>query len=206
SFIFFSRNDPKRNTFERFIPTIACQIAIAIPEIRPRIEFVIESNPTIFDKSLATQFKSLIIHPLKDLITSGFFSNPDTGPRLIIIDGLDECVDPKAQNMILRVLADALRADKLPLVFLIASRPEQQIQLTFNSPSLAGLWKSLVLDDTYKPDNDIRTFLVDSFQEIKSTHPHHQYIPSNWPSNSNIAHLIKKSSGQFIYASIVIKY
>ncbi|KAF9476829.1 hypothetical protein BDN70DRAFT_949736 [Pholiota conissans] len=203
---FFGRADPKRNTAERFISTIACQIAIAIPEIRPQVEVVIERDPTIFDKSLTTQLQSLIIHPLRDLSASGFFSNPDTSLRLVIIDGLDECVDPKAQSMILRALADALRAHKLPLIFLIASRPEQNIQLTFNSTSLAGLWKSLVLDDTYKPDDDIRTFLVDSFREIKSTHPHHRHIPSDWPSASNIEHLIEKSSGQFIYASVVIKY
>ncbi|KAF9472765.1 hypothetical protein BDN70DRAFT_886608, partial [Pholiota conissans] len=203
---FFGRSDPTRNTFKPLVPTIACQIAIAIPEIRPLVELVIERDPIIFEKSIATQLQSLIIHPLMDLVASGFFSNPETSPRLIIIDGLDECVDPKMQSMILRTIADALRARKLPLVFLIASRPEQTIQLTFNSDSLAGLWKSLVLDDTYKPDDDIRTFLVDSFQEIKSTHPHRKYIPNDWPSESNIDHLIKKSSGQFIYASVVIKY
>ncbi|KAF9472761.1 hypothetical protein BDN70DRAFT_968449, partial [Pholiota conissans] len=203
---FFGRSDPTRNTFKPLIPTIACQIAITLPEIRPQVEFVIERDPTIFDKSIATQLQYLIIHPLKDLIASGFFSNPETSPRLIIIDGLDECADPKEQSMILRTLADALRAHTLPFIFLISSRPEQNIQLTFNSTSLAGLWKSLVLDDKYKPDDDIRTFLVDSFQEIKSIHPHHRHIPSDWPSASNIKHLIKKSSGQFIYASVVIKY
>ncbi|KAF9472352.1 hypothetical protein BDN70DRAFT_971235, partial [Pholiota conissans] len=203
---FFGRSDPTRNTFKPLIPTIACQIAVAIPEIRPLVELVIERDPIIFDKSIATQLQSLIIHPLKDLSASGFFSNPEINPRLIIIDGLDECNDPKAQSMILRALADAIRAQKLPLIFIIARRPEQNIQLTFNSDSLAGLWKSLVLDNTYKPNDDIRTFLVDSFQEIKSTHPHHQYIPNDWPSESNINHLIKKSSGQFLYASVVVRY
>ncbi|KAF9473718.1 hypothetical protein BDN70DRAFT_997515 [Pholiota conissans] len=203
---FFSHSDPARNTFKPLIPTIACQIAIAIPEIRPVVELVIERDPFIFDKSIATQLQSLVIHPLKDLVASGFFANLETSPRLVIIDGLDECDDPKMQSMILRTLADALRSQKLPLIFLIASRPEQNIQLTFNSKSLAGLWKSLVLDSTYKPSDDIRTFLVDSFQEIKSTHPLHTYIPNDWPSESNIDHLITKSSGQFIYASVVIKY
>ncbi|KAF9471059.1 hypothetical protein BDN70DRAFT_888495, partial [Pholiota conissans] len=203
---FFSHSDPTRNTFKPLIPTIACQIAVAIPEIRPLVELAIEHDPIIFDKSIATQLQFLIIYPFKDLIASGFFSNPETSRRLVIIDGLDECVDPKMQSMILRTLADALRAQKLPLIFLIASRPEQNIQLTFNSNSLAGLWKSLVLDDSYKPDDDIRTFLVDSFQEIKSTHPHHKYIPNDWPSELNFDRLIRKSSGQFIYASVVIKY
>ncbi|KAF9481889.1 hypothetical protein BDN70DRAFT_971681, partial [Pholiota conissans] len=203
---FFGHSDPARNTFKPLIPTIACQIAIAIPEIRPLVELVIERDPFIFDKSVATQLQSLIIHPLKDLVASGFFGNLETSPRLVIIDGLDECDDPKMQSMILRILADALRSQRLPLIFLIASRPEQNIQLTFNSNSLAGLWKSLVLDFKYKPNDDICTFLVDSFQEIKSTHTHHKYIPHDWPSDSIIDHLVRKSSGQFIYASVVIKY
>ncbi|KAF9472759.1 hypothetical protein BDN70DRAFT_968440, partial [Pholiota conissans] len=203
---FFGRSDPTRNTFKPLIPTIACQIAIAIPEIRSHLEGIIERDPFIFDKSIATQLQSLIIHPLKDLVASGFFSNPETNPRLVVIDGLDECNDPKMQSMILRVLADALRTQNLPLIFLIASRPEQNIQLTFNSDSLAGLWKSLVLDYTYKPDDDIHTFLMDSFRKIKSTHPHCRYIPNDWPSESYINHLIQKSSGQFIYTSVVIKY
>ncbi|KAF9476826.1 hypothetical protein BDN70DRAFT_811592, partial [Pholiota conissans] len=203
---FFGRTDPTRNMFKPLIPTIACQIAIVIPEIRSHLESIIERDPFIFDKSIATQLQSLIIHPLKDLSASGYFSSPETNPRLVIIDGLDECNDTKTQSMILRVLADALRTQKLPLIFLIASRPEQNIQITFNSDSLAGLWKSLVLDDTYKPDDDIRTFLVDSFHEIKATHLHRRYIPNDWPSESNIYHLIKKSSGQFIYAAVVVKY
>ncbi|KAF9470575.1 hypothetical protein BDN70DRAFT_781615, partial [Pholiota conissans] len=203
---FFGRADSTRNTFNPLIPTIACQIAIAIPEIKQHLEGIIERDPFIFDKSIATQLQFLVIHPLKDLSASGYFSNPEINPRLIIIDGLDECADPKMQSMILRTLADALRAQKFPLIFLISSRPEQNIQLTFSSDSLTGLWKSLVLDYTYKPDDDIRTFLEDSFQEIKSTHPHRKYIPNDWPSELNINHLIKKSSGQFIYASVVIKY
>ncbi|KAF8166191.1 hypothetical protein BJ912DRAFT_1003085 [Pholiota molesta] len=69
-------------------------------------------------------------------------------------------------------------------------RLEQHLTLTFNSSPLAGLWRSLVLDDSFKPDDDIRLFLKDSFQEIQATHPT----------------LIQKSSGQFIYASVVVKY
>ncbi|KAF9476833.1 hypothetical protein BDN70DRAFT_811586, partial [Pholiota conissans] len=203
---FFGRSDPTRNVVEPFIPTISCQIAITLPEIRPRIESAIERDPFVVDKSIVTQLQSLIIQPLETLIASGFFDDPEAHPRLILIDGLDECTDPKMQSLLIQVLADALRSQRLPLIFLIASRPEQNISLTFNSPPLVGLWKSLVLDDTYKPTDDIRTFLVDSFQKIKSTHPHHKFIPDAWPSTSDINHLVQKSSGQFIYAAVVSEY
>ncbi|KAF9472893.1 hypothetical protein BDN70DRAFT_925448 [Pholiota conissans] len=201
---FFSRSDPTRNHIKPLIPTIACQIAIAFPEVKPYVESAIERDPFLLDKSLATQFQLLIVTPLQALISSG---NLKPGsPRLILIDGLDECDELKMQNMILGVIANALRFHNLPLIFLIASRPEQNINHTFCSTPLSGLWRSVVLDDTYKPNDDIRLFLTDSFHEIKTTHPYHYSIPETWPSQSDIDTLVEKSSGQFIYASLVVKY
>ncbi|KAF9476832.1 hypothetical protein BDN70DRAFT_881886 [Pholiota conissans] len=179
-----------RNTFKPLIPTIACQIAIVLPEIRPLVELVIERDPIIFDKSLATQLQSLTIQPLKDLSASGKLSNPETTPRLVVIDGLDECNDPKIQTMIVREIAHALRRFTVPpLKFLIASRPEQCIIHTFNSAALNGLWRSLVLDDTYKPDDDIRLFLTESFEEIKTSRTSFRF-PVIWPSQSDIDTLV----------------
>ncbi|KAF9473284.1 hypothetical protein BDN70DRAFT_965966, partial [Pholiota conissans] len=201
---FFGCSDPTRNHIKPLIPTIACQLAITIPEIKPYVEGAIERDPFLLEKSLATQFKLLIVTPLQALVSSG--SLKPGSPRLIVIDGLDECSDPKMQSMIIRIIADAFRSQNLPLIFLIASRPEQNIHQTFSSSTLSGLWRSVVLDETYKPDDDIRLFLMDSFHEIKTTHPHRHLIPETWPGKPNVDILIWKSSGQFIYASQVVKY
>ncbi|KAF9472287.1 hypothetical protein BDN70DRAFT_998242 [Pholiota conissans] len=201
---FFGRSDPTRNHIKPIIPTIACQIAITIPELKPYVEGAIERDPFLLDKSLATQFQLLVITPLQALASSGNLKPGSS--RLIVIDGLDECDDPKMQSMMLRVVADAFRSQNVPLRFLIASRPERNIHYTFSSTVLSGLWRSVVLDDTYKPNDDICLFLTDSFHEIKNTHPYHYLIPETWPSESDINTLIRKSSGQFIYASQVVKY
>ncbi|KAF8178459.1 hypothetical protein BJ912DRAFT_983863 [Pholiota molesta] len=203
---FFGRSDPSRNHFKPLVATIAYQIAVTFPGLRQHIESVIDHDPAIFHKSIATQIQSLIIEPLKCLVPSGFFNDLSTCARLIIIDALDECDDPRMQSMILRAIADALRACQIPLIFLISSRPEQSITLTFNSSSLAGLWRSVVLDDSFKPDEDILLFLNDSFQEIKASHPLRHHIPEAWPAQSDIDKLVEKSSGQFIFASVVVKY
>ncbi|KAF9472896.1 hypothetical protein BDN70DRAFT_844049, partial [Pholiota conissans] len=201
---FFSHSDPTRNHIQPLIPTIACQIAITIPGIKPYIEGAIELDPFLLDKSLATQFQHLIVTPLQALAASG---NLKLGfPWLVVVDGLDECDDPKMQSMILGIIAEAFRSQNLPLIFLIASRPEQNIKHTFSSSTLSGLWRSVVLDDTYKPNDDIHLFLMDSFHEIKTTHPHCHLIPETWPRKSDVDTLIRKSSGQFIYASQVVKY
>jgi hypothetical protein len=65
--------------------------------------------------------------------------------------------------------------------------------------------RRLVLDDKYLPDNDIRTFLVSSFEDIRRRHPSRTSLPS-WPSEEDIERLVLRSSGQFIYASTVIKF
>jgi len=64
----------------------------------------------------------------------------------------------------------------------------------------------LALDDSYLPDEDIKLFLTDKFQEIKSTHRLRAYIPPEWPPSDVLKQLVRKSSGQFIYASTVIRY
>jgi hypothetical protein len=62
------------------------------------------------------------------------------------------------------------------------------------------------LDESYLPDEDIKLFLTDKFQEIKSTHRLRAFIPPQWPLPDVLNQLITKSSGHFIYASTVIHY
>ncbi len=60
--------------------------------------------------------------------------------------------------------------------------------------------------DKYLPDVDILRFLKDKFVEIKETHPLADMIDPRWPAEQDIHKLVAKSSGQFIYASVVIKF
>jgi hypothetical protein len=64
----------------------------------------------------------------------------------------------------------------------------------------------LSLDDGYEQNADIERYLMDSFYNISTTHPLKAYIPPTWPTHAIISTLVKKSSGQFIYAATVIKY
>jgi hypothetical protein len=203
---FFSRNDPSRSNGNSLIATIAYQITFNLPHVRDVILAAIERDPLIFSKSLAVQVKSLIIAPLQPLAEAGYFNEP-TSRRLVIIDGLDECSDPKVQQNIVEVLANAQQHHWLPLVFLFASRPEQHISLTFNIGLLFSITSRLALDASYlQPDEDIALFLTDKFQEIKSTHRLRAYIPPQWPLPNILKQLVRKSSGQFIYASTIIRY
>jgi len=138
-------------------------------------------------KSLAHQVRCLITEPLLTLRQVGKNDHP-TSKRLIIINGLDECADPMAQRDILDVFATALHRCHLPgLIFLLSSRPEQHISLAFNACLLWGLSTRIALDESYLPDDDIRLFLTDKFEEIKSTHRLQADIPLQWPSVENLS-------------------
>jgi hypothetical protein len=176
-----------------------------LPDARDAILGAIERDPLIFSKSLAVQVKSLIVTPLQQLAEAGFF-NESTSRRLVIIDGLDECSDRKVQQNIVDVLANAQRQYQFPLIFLISSHPEQHITLAFSTGVLPSVTARVALDESYLPDEDIRLFLMDKFQEIKSTHRLRGYISPQWPLPAVLDQLIEKSSGQFIHASTVISY
>ncbi|KAF8811733.1 hypothetical protein BYT27DRAFT_7221352 [Phlegmacium glaucopus] len=138
------------------------------------------ADPVVFDKSLDTQIEMLIIRPLENACAKW--------PRLIVIDGLDECHGPLIQSFIIRVLSTALLRIPVPLILLIASRPEPHIQNAFNILNKDHASRHIVLDDLYEPDPDINIFLLSRFEKIKENHP------------------LAKSSGQFIHASTVMKY
>jgi len=202
---FFSRSDPSRSNVNPLIATIAYQMTLNLPQVREAILGAIERDPLIFSKSLAVQFKSLIVSPLQPLAEAGFFRE-QTARRLVIIDGLDECSDPKIQENILEVLGNSQRQHQLPLIFLFASRPEQHISLAFSTGILPNVTTCIALDESYLPDEDIRLFLTDKFQGIRSTHRLRTYIPPQWPLPNVLNQLVRNSSGQFIYASTVIHY
>lgn len=202
---FFSRSDETRNHPGSLVATIAYQIRLGIPQIAATLDAAIEHDPMIFNKNLDVQIEALIMNPLRELVQSGFFSDVKLSPRLILIDGLDECNDQYHRRAVLLAVAHAIREHRLPFIFLISSRPESDIRSAFNS-ILVGLWTSLPLDCHYCADTDIRKFLNDSFWSIKETHPMKEHIPLEWPESSVINTLVRKSSGHFIYPSTVIKY
>lgn len=193
---FFSGSNSPRNHAKALFPTLAYQIASAVPEERYQLERVIDRDPLIFTRSLEAQMSTLIIEPLQFLVSSGYFDKVGSPPCFVIADGLDEIQEIRVQT---NVIVNALRRQRIPLVFLLCSRPEQHLSFLFGSESLTSLTNRLCLDDTYQPDADIRLFLTDSRTTIKKTHPRKNLIPPSWPSPDMIDALIEKSSGQFVY-------
>ncbi|KDR78483.1 hypothetical protein GALMADRAFT_1253195 [Galerina marginata CBS 339.88] len=202
---FWSRSAGGRDDEGRLIASLAYQLLTVIPQLRGPVETAVELDPYIFTRSLETQIESLIVQPLKEV-----FEHNEQGqvayPMVIILDGLDECGKPEAQQYILRLIADSVSKFPIPLCFLIASRPEKAIRDSFNNQALLAITDRLVLDEKYHPGDDIRLFLVESFESVKRTHELRVLLPAVWPSNNDINRLVRRSSGQFIYAATVVKF
>ncbi|KAF8149093.1 hypothetical protein B0H34DRAFT_827780, partial [Crassisporium funariophilum] len=201
---FFSRTAGGRNDADRLVATLVSQLCISIPEMRSHVELNLEQDPLILSRSVEAQLESLLFGPLTraacDPSTKALLRSR---PRLVILDGLDECGRPKTQRHLLTLLSGGALKLPVPLFFLIASRPEPQIRNAFMARPLVSTTSLLALDNRYFPNKDIETYLRSKFEEMRQTRPR---LSTSWPSAAAISCLVKKSSGQFIYASTVIKF
>ncbi|KAF9555067.1 hypothetical protein CPC08DRAFT_712319 [Agrocybe pediades] len=206
---FFNRFDPSRNHSRQLIGTLAYQVYTAFHEtdVQRLMLSAIEHDPLVFERTIRHQFHTLIAHPLHVYFSSLHSERPSPPGLLIVIDGLDECVDRASQQEILEGLSNQEYAKTIPPIqILIASRPQQEITSSFDSMNMKDTHTRLSLDSDYQARADIHLYLRDSFEKIKSNHPFGRYLSSSWPDNKLIATLLDKSSGQFIYAASVVKY
>jgi len=204
SFLFF-RSDPRRNTMTPLVANIAYCITRVIPSTNEPIKIAIEADPLILTYSIEVQLTKLVFEPLRLLADQGYFSS-EKFPQLIVVDGLDECLDKSAQTNLIQFLASSMARNQLPLKFLIVSRPEVHIKSAVTLASEQTTFSYLELNNDFLPDEDIRRFLTDKFREIKMCHPFCSGIPSFWPSKQQMDELICKASGQFIYASLAVRF
>jgi len=145
---FFSRHDPNRNHALPLFATIAYQVAQSFTASREVITRVTERNPLVLKQSPESQLTSLIIEPLQQLYEgTGQLSESSSDPHLIIIEGLDQCIDSDTQIHVLSSISKALKACNFPLKFFITSRPEPHIVAAFNSETIKPILNSLSLDE-----------------------------------------------------------
>jgi len=202
---FFFRNDASRNNGDHLIPTLISHLVRTFEGIVPFVEDRIRKDPTIFMKTYNIQIRELLIEPLLALKSKGTLV---THPRLIVLDGLDECENADVQCELLRVIARAIPQIPYPLRFFVTSRPAVQITDVFNQcRDLQAIpVRQYNLNDDLDVDVDIRKFLEENFMDIRRNHPLGRYLPHDWPNQKVITRLVEQSSGVFIYASTVIQY
>lgn len=209
---FFSRSESGRDTPEWFITTIAYQIALAIPATRNVIVKAFEDNPLIFSQSLRVQAQALVIAPLRQTFAQ-ISSDPPKCPRILVIDGIDECGDFDSQIEVLQILGRIIQSLPIPFAVIVSSRPQEHIRSEFDEGELSKISSQLNLEDFVDNDADIKRYLTHRFGIIGKARPvPFQTIVSlrqkgaKWPSSEDIDKLVTLASGKFVYALMVEKF
>lgn len=204
---FFARTVDGRNSEKKFVASLAYQICLSIFQASHFITAAVQRNPSIFTRTVTTQMRELIINPLNEACNDKLTLQAlHAIPRLIIVDGLDECHSLTSQSNILDAISESVAQLRFPITFLVASRPEFAIRTAFNKAPMNTFMRGIALDDDYRSDDDIHIFLTDTFKEIRTNHPVGPDLPPGWPLEADIKYLVQQSSGQFIYAATAAKY
>jgi hypothetical protein len=129
-----------------------------------------------------------------------------TPPRLIVIDGLDECENSAIQCELLRAIARSIPHIPYYLRFLVTSRPEAHITQIFdNDPDLQRIVVHRYnLSDDPDTDMDIRRYLVKEFLDLRQVHHLGSHLPHTWPDQEAISSIVERSSGHFIWESAIL--
>ncbi len=174
----------------------------SIPALTPIIIPAIESDPLIFTKSLETQFKSLVFQPLRQLMDD----SRSLKTLVFLFDGVDECDRHDGQTQLIRIVSDFINKHDYPAIVFFASRAEPQLIATFRVPHIADILHEISLDNKYSSANCIRLFVNKSFTQIRNTHHLSHTLPPDWPSLADAEMIVTKSSGQFIFAAVSLKF
>ncbi|KAJ8089268.1 hypothetical protein PM082_014516 [Marasmius tenuissimus] len=209
---FFSRNDNARSTLDSLFPTLAYQLATT-PALRNAglssfIDDSISRNPVgLKEMNLEGEFQTLLFQPCAQVDPKRW----KTLPKLVVIDGLDECMGGSgakdashAQETLLSIIYNATSASpSLPLIFVIFSRPERTIRNFFK----ATLLHEVVDIRNYRAqaDEDIKRYLDKEFAGVSDSHPELLTI-GRWPGEQVVGKLVGKADGHFIYVVTVMKY
>jgi hypothetical protein len=206
-----------RRSKRRFVTTLAYQL-LRHPALKRRISAriltAVEQEPAVFGMDLKERLETLILHPLRDSLGHGIHNGEPPLPKVIVIDGLDECDLDRSrhyplprtkeddQEEVLSVLLQAVTDKAFPFRIVIASRPEVSIRRFFKDHAANDV-AEIFLNNEYNPDRDIALFLKSKFAELRRQHTH---LPAAWPSMQHIDKLVSNASGQFIYAATVIRF
>ena len=197
--LFFFRSSSERSTSVRLVATLAYEITLFVPGAKEFITKAIMDDPAIFKKDINSQLLHLTIRPLA-LAAREWNSMQQL---LIIIDGLDECTDEIEQSDILSAISNALATSDLPIRFFITSRPESHIRTRFERTDLQSATVHFVLDIDETATQDIATYLTTGVSRIRQEHCIRE---TTWSPEDAVQSLAERASGQFVYASTIIKF
>ncbi|KXN89775.1 hypothetical protein AN958_05315 [Leucoagaricus sp. SymC.cos] len=184
-------------------PTVAFQLAVKEKTYRAYLHSEMNANPRLLKEGLREQFRKLIVEPFgqKQVIRP-------SRSLLILLDGLDECRVEDPQGEIVHLIAEFIRDyPAAPLVWIIASRPEQHLKLAFERDEFQKhLWHLIVPVDSSTGCRDVERYLRSEFSGIQRGYPSALPTVLQWPKEADLCSLVAASSGLFMFATAIIRF
>ena len=181
----------ERTDVKRIIPTLATLLARQFPAFASMLMQQFLERPDAAHWSVQSQVEHFIAQPLERLAQDTY-----TGQIVFVIDALDECNNSSLLGELIDSIADF--KCKLPVKFLLTSRPEMHIR---NTPISDPVLSSILRLHTVEPEHvtaDIRLYIGTRLAQASKT--------ATWYSAHDVEALVALSSGLFIFASTVVKY
>ena len=218
---FFLRGAGERSRLSCLIPTLAHQVSLSVPAVKPFLEKALGDEPALLGPtvSLAHQFQKLIvesIHSTTSKVPSfEVFSRltkqeqeqeQEQKQKIFVIDALDECSDKAEMADFIDVLLNAFpERSYLPFRILLTSRVEEHIRKKFVHAEARFLYH---LDlENFDARSDIQVYFKRAFACI--LHENCQMmrrIPKPWPSAKDLTELLDKAGSSFAFAMTLIQF
>lgn len=201
---FFFSQPNQRDDPDRFFPSIAYQLSTQIESFAKILDQKIYADPSVLTKTIERQFQELIVAPFLELRDQGV----EIPEKTVIVDGLDECRDDRAQCAIVEVIATAVQehGKRLPFLWAFFSRPEPHIVNAFSSGAVSPLLWTTTLPVSRELDGEVELYLRGDFENIRKRRDISSAPNDPWPSDEDVLKLVDKSAGLYVYASTAMKY
>jgi len=185
----------------RLFTSIAYQLTTGLPGYRAAVDERISQDKSLVEKKIPSQFRSLIVEPLRELGKQG----KRVQPKAVFIDGLDECAGEDAQAEIIEIIASSVREGSTPFHWAIFSRAEPRIVSAFKQENIASVTHSVDLPISREADGEIEMYLRGGFKNILDQQGFPQLL-SSWPPDNDIMTLVDAADGLFAHPAAVLRH
>jgi hypothetical protein len=193
---FFLRGAGERSHISRLIPTLAHQISLSVPAVKPLLEKALQDETAMLGPSfsLAHQFQKLIIEPIHSTTSKVLVFSHFAKHKIFVIDALDECNDKAEMAAFTDVLINVSSGKShLPFRILLTSRVEEHIRKRFYDSGTQSILYHLDLAG-YDACWDIQVYFEKQFHCIYDQNLRMmQRVSKPWPSSEDLAILLNKA-------------
>ena len=186
---FFCRRDDRSLSEPRnILPTLIHKLAIIFPSFRRLVAERLRNDPNLTPGSMN---HSLLLELIRKL------PRPPKRTLVFVVDAFDESGNTQTRPDILRALADA--AAHAPwLKIIVTSRPEVDIQRTFNSLAQSS-YLGYDLTKDRETTSDLRIFAQARFNRVALN----RCLGSAWPEQLLVEGVISRADGLFIFIETI---